>query len=62
MNISSEKVKEFVEFYDVSKVAKGVSGSFTPEHHAFSLLSSGDRISTVILQVSPQLKRYGGQN
>jgi hypothetical protein len=59
LNIESEKVKRVVRTYDLSKAAKGDSGSFTPKHHAYSLMFDRDNISTIVLQVSPWPKGYG---
>jgi hypothetical protein len=46
LNIESEKVNHVVRKYDLSKTAKGESGSFT-------------KISTIVLHVSPWPKGYG---
>ena len=59
LNIESEKVKQVVRTYDLSKAAKGDSGSFTPKHHAYSLMFRGNKISTIVLHVSPLPKGYG---
>jgi hypothetical protein len=59
LNIESEKVKQVVQTYNLSKGAKGDSGSFTPKHQAYTLMFRSDKISTIILQVSPWPKGYG---
>jgi hypothetical protein len=58
LNIESEKVKHVVSTYDLSKAAKGDSGSFTPKHRAYSLMFDGDKISTIVLHVSPRPNGY----
>ena len=59
LNIESERVKQVVRTYNLSKSAKGDSGSFTPQHNAYSLMFDEDKISTIILHVSPWPKGYG---
>ena len=59
LNIESEKVKKVVQTYNLSKAAKGDSGSFAPKHRAYSLMFDGDKISTIVLHFSPWPNGYG---
>lgn len=51
-DVASSEVKKFVATHQLSEITKGPSGSFTPGHHAYSLLYRENRISTVVLRVS----------
>lgn len=54
VDVSSPEVKKFVTTHELSESTKGPSGSFTPKHHAYSLLYREARISTINLRVSPR--------
>jgi len=57
--ITSEDVKQFVEAHNLSKSAKGDSGSFTPNNNSYSVMFDGDRVSTIILNVAPWPNNFG---
>jgi hypothetical protein len=61
-DIESDKVKQIVHTFDLSKAAKGDSGSFTPKHYAYTLMFEGDKISTIILRIAPYPQGYGEPN
>ena len=59
-DVDSAEVKKFVGIYNLSKADKGGSGSFSPKHHGYSVMFNRDIVSTIVLQVAPWPKGYGG--